>query len=250
MQKKIIDRFRRFPLTLLVFCGIMLLGWGIRELYGYNRPWPGRDEVYYMNCGLKLRADRSQEPELRQPVLLFWVISRLPNGALPQDDMRIARAFIRWWSLLFLPPFWLMGRLLFRSRRGAALLMLLAALAPFALEISNSVLREGLFLPVCGWMLLLLLLIGQNPRGWWFLLFGAAIGLGMTMRKEALEWFIFLLIPTSVLLYRKKLTWHRSFMNWGAAVAGMAVVYIGVNLLCGVHVEQFYRLADGFLAYL
>ena len=179
-----IRKFRQSPPSWAVFCGILLFAFIIRWVYGELHPSFRRDEIYYLDIA-EYFAEYGRYPDDygQQPPLLIFVLRYLYASGLNPESA--ARWITRIAGVVFVMPWWWIGKRLFTDSWGGMLLMFLMAVAPYPVFLSNQVLREAFSLPIAAWVLLLLLQYWQKPERWRLLLpVGVLCAFGNCCRYE------------------------------------------------------------------
>ncbi len=247
------DFFKRIKLIrwqILTVMGLILLfGWLLRWGYGELHPGLGRDESYYMENIKNVIDGAPISSFTNRPPLLIWLGATFHHlSDTPEQSLRIVTRLI---GLLFIVPWYFIGKRLFEDVNKALLLMLLAASVPFAVEMSNSVLRESLSLPVYAFMFWFLLEYWQKPRCRYSCLCAFACGIGLCVRYEIIEFAVIFAAVGVFAAVRRKISVPVMLRDILIMWIVTAAVFAGIYWLLGYHVgEMFESYANLFWRHL
>lgn len=218
----------------VTFCGILLLAFLIRWIYGELHPAFRRDEIYYLKMAEYL-AEHGQYPKHygQQPPLLVFVLHWVCSCGLDLDWA--ARWVTRIAGLFFVVPWWWIGKYLFTNPRGHMLLMFLMAIAPYPVFLSNQVLREAFSLPIAAWFLLILLSYWNNSKKWQYVLIGGIVcAFGNCCRYEFGELLLVFLGSIIWACYRQKISFLMAlgqlFLLFGTWLIGFIIFLYGMKI--------------------
>ena len=204
MNFSIAEKYKKHQQWLLFFL-ILLGALFLRTWYRISHTELGRDEIYYINLALNRTRDTAQEKILQPPLLILFLQEVFHYGNNSITTAKIVANFV---GLLFVIPWWFIGKRVFRSISAATLLMGLAAVLPVAVEYSCVILRETLYLPVIAWLLLFLTLYYQRASAQYLVGIGIFLGIGIIIRYETLEWLIFVL---GLIVWQERSSFHKAY---------------------------------------
>lgn len=229
-------------IALAVLIGITALAFLVRMLAHWLEPGLSSDGIMYIRTAEEWY--RSTSPDavfLNRPPLLVYLMSRLMKLGL--DAVTAGLAINLFCGTLLPCQIYLISRKIFTNSRIAMAAALLAALHPTAIEFSNSVLRESLYLFLTGSGIIFFLHLpgivsepasvpgAENRKTILYsILAGAVTGINFLCRYETLA-----AIPLMIacLLWQKKIPVRRKFLACGLILLSAASFFILFLLLFG-----------------
>lgn len=203
-----------FKKTAILFAILIILSGALRWIRVIEVQLLERDEIVYVEAAERwlsggFSAVYSDESMTVPPLLLFLTQSIARTGLDVITSGKIVAVVA---GVLFVIPFFFIGRLLWRNSNGAGLLLMtLAATHPYAIRMAALIERDGIYVMLLAYFFWGIIYAEVRERSWGWGASGLTAALMVLNRQESFE--LLLIMPCYLVL---QVWYDRSF--WRTAV--------------------------------
>lgn len=226
-----------FKKTVIIFAVLIILGGAVRWIRVAEVRLLERDEIVYVeavDCWLAggFSAVYSDEEMTVPPLLLFLT----QNVALTGLDVIISGKLVAMTAgVLFIIPFFFIGRLLWHNSNGAGLiLMTLAATHPYAIRMAALIERDGIYVMLLAYFFWGIIYAEIRGRAWGWGASGLTLALMVLNRQESLELLAVMPLYLILQVCCDRGLWRGALWRLLFLLGGFAAMLIFASLVMGI----------------